>query len=269
MEKVKFCPHCGSKLEVAVKFCPKCGFKLTAEDAPKADQAAQATKTATTDTVASTTSSDEHQKSDFNARLDVMMKWVTNNWATTAVIVIAIFAFSIIMRILFYRAALGLIALVGVAIWLYSYAWTNGVEPTSMESQLRHVTKNGVSAVKSSQQAHAEKVAENKQTASQSVVEPDQATTGPATGSNNIYVQAAPQSNGIGTAGFILALLSFLFSWVPGVNFVVWFLGALFSFIGLFKRPRGLAIAGFILSFVDIIVILLILSIGVGILSSL
>ena len=41
-------------------------------------------------------------------------------------------------------------------------------------------------------------------------------------------------SNGLGLAGFILALLALLGSWVPVVNWVLWFLGALFSFIGIF-----------------------------------
>ena len=64
------------------------------------------------------------------------------------------------------------------------------------------------------------------------------------------------KSNGLGTAGFVLALISFLFCWVPGVNWVVWFLGAIFSIIGCFKEPRGLAIAGTIISFIDIIVLI-------------
>ena len=64
------------------------------------------------------------------------------------------------------------------------------------------------------------------------------------------------RSNGMGTAGFVFALLAFFVCWVPIVDFIVWFLGALFSFIGLFKAPRGLAIAGFILSFIGIIILL-------------
>lgn len=63
------------------------------------------------------------------------------------------------------------------------------------------------------------------------------------------------RSNGIGTAGFIFALISAIFSWVPGVGWFIWFLGALFSFIGLFKSPRGIAIAGFILSIIDVIIL--------------
>lgn len=63
------------------------------------------------------------------------------------------------------------------------------------------------------------------------------------------------RSNGIGIAGFIFALISAIFSWVPGVGWFIWFLGALFSFIGLFKSPRGIAIAGFILSIIDVIIL--------------
>lgn len=64
------------------------------------------------------------------------------------------------------------------------------------------------------------------------------------------------KSNGLGTAGFVLALIAFLFSWIPGVNWVIWFLGALFSVIGCFKQPRGLAIAGTVISFIDIIILI-------------
>lgn len=64
------------------------------------------------------------------------------------------------------------------------------------------------------------------------------------------------KSNGIGTAGFVLALLGLLFSWVPVVDFILWFLGLLFSFIGCFKSPKGLAITGLILSLLGIIVII-------------
>lgn len=82
---------------------------------------------------------------------------------------------------------------------------------------------------------------------------------------NNTVTQ---RSNGIGTAGFILALFSAIFCWVPGVNWIIWFLGFLFSFIGLFKRPRGIAFAGFILSIIDVILIVLLLGALAGIISS-
>lgn len=70
-----------------------------------------------------------------------------------------------------------------------------------------------------------------------------------------IYVNAVQKSNGIGTAGFIISLLAFVFCWVPVLDFILWFLGALFSFIGIFKKPKGFAIAGLIISFIGIIVI--------------
>lgn len=71
-----------------------------------------------------------------------------------------------------------------------------------------------------------------------------------------IIQQPSRQSNGAGTAGFILSLISLVLSWVPGVGWIVWFLGFLLSFIGMFKTPKGLAIAGFIISIIDLIILL-------------
>ena len=84
-------------------------------------------------------------------------------------------------------------------------------------------------------------------------------------GQQTIIVQK--KTNGMGTAGFVLALLSFLFSWAPVVNWVLWFLGALFSFVGLFKSPRGLAIAGFVISFVNVFVLLFLLAVVAALLA--
>ncbi|MDY4044168.1 MAG: hypothetical protein SOY65_10260 [Marinifilaceae bacterium] len=64
------------------------------------------------------------------------------------------------------------------------------------------------------------------------------------------------KTNGLGTAGFVLALLSLLFSWTPVVNWILWVLGFIFSFIGIFKSPRGLAIAGLVISCIGLIVLL-------------
>lgn len=69
-----------------------------------------------------------------------------------------------------------------------------------------------------------------------------------------IIVQNKPaKSNGIGVAGFVLALLGLFLSWVPILGWIIWFLGFLFSLIGLFKSPRGLAIAGFVISIIGFI----------------
>ena len=57
-------------------------------------------------------------------------------------------------------------------------------------------------------------------------------------------------SNGIGTAGFVLALVTVFFSWLPFVGALTWILGVVFSAIGLGRKPRGLAVAGLIISLI-------------------
>ena len=64
-------------------------------------------------------------------------------------------------------------------------------------------------------------------------------------------------TNGLGTTGFILALLAILVSWVPGLDVLMWLLGLVFSAIGCFKQPRGLAVAGLVISLLDLIVLIL------------
>ena len=89
---------------------------------------------------------------------------------------------------------------------------------------------------------------------SQFVAQPIQSR---GTNQTTVVVQTE-KSNSMGTAGFIFAILGLIVSWAPGVNFIIWFLGFIFSFIGLFKSPRGMAITGFILSILDIILIIII-----------
>ena len=79
-------------------------------------------------------------------------------------------------------------------------------------------------------------------------------------------MEQVQQKNGIGTAGFVLALIGLLLCWVPVLNWILWILGVVFSFIGVFKKPKGLSIAGLIISFIGIIVIL---SLAAAILASL
>ena len=82
-----------------------------------------------------------------------------------------------------------------------------------------------------------------------------------------VVTQVEYRSNGVGTAGFVIALICAFLSWLPGVNVFLWFIGLLLSFIGMFKRPRGLAVAGFLISIIDIILIVAILGTLGGILS--
>ena len=70
-----------------------------------------------------------------------------------------------------------------------------------------------------------------------------------------IIKQESPASNGLGTAGFILALIALFLSWVPILGWIIWFLGLLLSFIGMFKIPRGLAIAGFVISILGFVLL--------------
>lgn len=60
------------------------------------------------------------------------------------------------------------------------------------------------------------------------------------------------KSNGMGTSGFILALLGLLLAWVPVAGWILWLLGGIFSLIGLFKSPRGLAITGLVLTLITL-----------------
>lgn len=77
----------------------------------------------------------------------------------------------------------------------------------------------------------------------------------PNGGQTVIINQAAPKKgNGIGVAGFVLALIGLIFCWVPILNWILWILGVIFSFIGVFKKPKGLSIAGLIISFIWIII---------------
>ncbi len=64
-----------------------------------------------------------------------------------------------------------------------------------------------------------------------------------------------PQKNGMGTAGFVLALLGLIFCWVPVLDWILWILGLIFSIIGVCRKPKGLAIAGLIISCLYIILV--------------
>lgn len=60
-------------------------------------------------------------------------------------------------------------------------------------------------------------------------------------------------SNSMGTAGFVLSLVSLLGFWLPYVGGLTWLLGLIFSIIGMTRPPRGLAIAGFAISLLGLV----------------
>jgi hypothetical protein len=73
-----------------------------------------------------------------------------------------------------------------------------------------------------------------------------------------IYInQAEPKaSNGIGTAGFVLALIAVFLGWIPFLGWIIWLLGLIFSSVGMSRQPKGLAIAGLVLSLIGIVLLL-------------
>ena len=74
-----------------------------------------------------------------------------------------------------------------------------------------------------------------------------------------IIVEQPKKKNGIGTAGFVLALIGAIFCWVPILGWILWALGLLFSFIGVFKTPKGLSIAGLIVSCIALIILIVLI----------
>ena len=50
---------------------------------------------------------------------------------------------------------------------------------------------------------------------------------------NNRTVYIERRTNGLGTAGFVLAVLTIVLGWIPVFGWFTWALGLLFSFIGM------------------------------------
>ena len=72
-----------------------------------------------------------------------------------------------------------------------------------------------------------------------------------------IIIQNQPsKSNGIGTAGFVLALAALVLVWAPFLNSILWLLGLILSGVGVTKQPRGLAIAGLCISLIGLVILL-------------
>jgi hypothetical protein len=64
------------------------------------------------------------------------------------------------------------------------------------------------------------------------------------------------KTNRIGKAGFVLALISIFLGWLPGLGWMIWVSGLVFSFIGLLKAPTGFPIAGFFLSALALLLVI-------------
>lgn len=81
----------------------------------------------------------------------------------------------------------------------------------------------------------------------------------------NVYTTAnqsqQKNKNGLGLTGFILSMVCLFTSWVPGLNFVLWILGLIFSAVGVFRRPKGFAIAGLVISLISILLIIVFIAV--------
>ncbi len=73
-----------------------------------------------------------------------------------------------------------------------------------------------------------------------------------------VIINQAENSNGIGTAGFVLALIALFLGWVPFLGWIVWLLGLIFSAVGLSRQPKGLAIAGLVISLIGIVLLIVV-----------
>ena len=69
-----------------------------------------------------------------------------------------------------------------------------------------------------------------------------------------VIQQAPAASNAMGTAGFIIALV-----WIPVLGWILWLLGLIFSGIGVTRKPKGLAIAGLVISLIGLILLIVVL----------
>ncbi|WP_371164381.1 DUF2510 domain-containing protein [Buchananella felis] len=70
-------------------------------------------------------------------------------------------------------------------------------------------------------------------------------------------VPPAPQSNWMGVTGFALSLSLLLFFWVPVMNLALLVAGLVFSIMGMRREPKGLAIAGVVISSLFLAVLVL------------
>jgi hypothetical protein len=66
-------------------------------------------------------------------------------------------------------------------------------------------------------------------------------------------------TNGLGVAGFVIGLISFLGSFIV-IGGILGIVGLVISCAGLFKSPRGLAIAGLVLSLLSIAIAMLVVN---------
>lgn len=75
-------------------------------------------------------------------------------------------------------------------------------------------------------------------------------------GQTFIINQQVNEKNGVGTAGFVLAICGVILGWVPVIGWILWLLGLILSIVGVTRNPKGLAIAGLVISLIGIILLI-------------
>ncbi|EHQ42355.1 hypothetical protein [Myroides odoratus] len=71
--------------------------------------------------------------------------------------------------------------------------------------------------------------------------------------------QPAIEKNPIGLTGFILSIVAIFLSWLPIIGWLCWLVGLVLSIVGLFRRPKGFAIAGLIISLIGFVIMFILL----------
>lgn len=66
-----------------------------------------------------------------------------------------------------------------------------------------------------------------------------------------------PKTNNKGVVGFVCSLLTVFLFWIPLLGTVLGIIGFIFSILGISKEPKGLAIAGLIISIIMLPVVLI------------
>ena len=74
-----------------------------------------------------------------------------------------------------------------------------------------------------------------------------------------VIQQAPAASNAMGTAGFIIALVTIFLFRIPVLGWILWLLGLIFSGIGVTRKPKGLAIAGLVISLIGLILLIVVI----------
>lgn len=71
------------------------------------------------------------------------------------------------------------------------------------------------------------------------------------------------KSNGVATAGFVIALITLFIGWIPVLGWISWVLGLIFSAVGISRAKKaggtgkGLAVAGLVISLAGLVLIIL------------